>query len=115
LDQRRILAARPDIRKKAFGTSAPQRGAIALAAIVLLPKFRRFRLACRRLEGGRAALDGSEDIVGGLGPFERFWAVIMGFDVTGDGDLQRASGSIDAAPDLPAGQVGEEALGLVDP
>ena len=61
------------------------------------------------------AVDGGEDIVGGLGPAERSGIAVAGVDVLLDGGFEFGRRSVGAALDLLFGQESEEALDLVDP
>jgi hypothetical protein len=61
------------------------------------------------------ALDGGEDVVGGLGPAEGPGIGVVGVDESADVVLKLLRGCVDAAPDLLVGDQGEEALDLVDP
>ena len=68
------------------------------------------------VEGAAAeAVDGGEDVVGGLGPAERLGIGVSGVDVGVDGGFQGLGGSMGAALDLLFGQEREEALDLIDP
>ena len=53
------------------------------------------------------ALDAGQDVVGGLGPAERFGVGIVLVDERGDRVVQRGDAAMDAAADLPIGQQGE--------
>ena len=64
------------------------------------------------LEGsGAEALDGGEDVVGGLGPAEGLRVCIAGIDIGGDCRLQLLDGLVSAALDLLAEAPGLERLG----
>ena len=60
-------------------------------------------------------MDGREDVIRGPGPAERFGIGVDGGDVGLDGLLQLLRRAMDTAPDLPRGEVGKEALDLIDP
>src|SRR5947208_11190026 len=67
-------------------------------------------------EGGQAEpLDAGEDVIGGFGPDEGLGVDIDGLDVGGDGRFEVSRRTMDAAADLLFGEIGEEALDLVDP
>ena len=61
------------------------------------------------------ALDGGEDVVGGLGPAEGFGVAVVGFHVALDGGLEFGGGAVCTALDLALGEQREEALDLVEP
>jgi hypothetical protein len=61
------------------------------------------------------ALNGSQDVIGGFGPSERFWIGVVSFDERGDVGPKGGDTPIDAAPDLLIGEEREEALDLVEP
>ena len=61
------------------------------------------------------AFYGGEDIVGGFGPAEGLWVGVDGVEVGSDRGLQFRGRAVDAAADLLFGDVGEEALDLIDP
>jgi hypothetical protein len=61
------------------------------------------------------ALDGSEDVIGGLGPSERLRIGIVSFDERGDVGPQGGNAAIDATSDLLVGEEREEALDLIEP
>ena len=61
------------------------------------------------------ALDGGEDIVCELGPAKWLGVGILGVDECADVGLELCGGAMDAAPDLFFGEIGEEALDLIDP
>ena len=61
------------------------------------------------------ALDGGENVVGGFGPFERVWVGVDRVEISSDRRFQFGGGAVDAAADLLFGEVGEEALDLIDP
>ena len=54
------------------------------------------------------ALDGSEDVVGGLGPFEWLGIGIVMTDEVHNVGAQSLDAAVDAAPDLLVGDEGEE-------
>ena len=64
---------------------------------------------------GAEALDAGEDVVGRAGPAEGLGVLVDRVDVAADGVLERAERAMDAASDLSVGQLGEEALDLVEP
>lgn len=61
------------------------------------------------------AFDGSEDVVGGLGPFEWLWIGVVMTDEVHNVCAQSVDAAIDAAPDLFVGDEREEALDLIEP
>ena len=61
------------------------------------------------------AFDGSEDVVGGLDPFEWLGIVIVMTDEVHNVCAQSLDAAIDAAPDLLVGDKCEEALDLIKP
>ena len=61
------------------------------------------------------ALDGGENVVGGLGPAKGLGAGVMGVDEGANVGLKLGGRAVDPAPELALGQEGEEALDLVDP
>jgi hypothetical protein len=60
---------------------------------------------------GAISGDGLEDGIGGLGPDERLWVVVVGLDVS----LQFVDAAMDAALDLLVGQQRKPAFDLVQP
>ena len=56
-----------------------------------------------------------ENVSGGGGPHERFGLGIVGFEVVHDGLLQFGDASEDAASDALVGDLGKEALDLIEP
>ena len=62
-----------------------------------------------------AALDGGEDVVGGLGPAEGLGIGVVRIDEGTDIMLELLGGPVDAAPELLFGEQGEEALDLIEP
>ena len=81
---------------------------------VLIQKF-LFNLIVGVERSSAEAVDGGEDIVGGLGPAERSGLSVVGVDVLLDGGFELGRQSVGAALDLLFGQESEEALDLVDP
>lgn len=61
------------------------------------------------------SVDGSEDVVGGLGPFEWLGIGIVMTDEIHNVCAQGLDAAIDAAPDLLIGEEREEALDLIEP
>ena len=61
------------------------------------------------------ALDGSEDVIGGLGPSEGFGIGVVSVDERSDVSPQSGDAAINAAPDLLIDEECEEALDLVEP
>ena len=61
------------------------------------------------------ALDGSEDVIGGLGPSEGFGIGVVSVDERSDVGPEGGDAAIDSAPDLLIGEEREEALDLVKP
>ena len=61
------------------------------------------------------AFDGSEDVVGGLDPFEGLGIGVVMTDEVHDVGAQSLDAAIDAAPDLFVGDEREEALDLIEP
>jgi len=69
-----------------------------------------------RCEGsGAEALDGGEDVVGGLGPAERLGGGVVGVEIGVDRGFELHGGAMDAAAQGSVGEQGEEALDLVEP
>ena len=64
---------------------------------------------------GAVSSDGLEDRIGGLGPDEGLWVVVVGLDEGGDGGLQFVHAAMDAALDLLVGKQRKPALDLVEP
>ena len=60
---------------------------------------------------GAISCDGLKDVIGGFGPDERLWVIVMGLDEGGDGGL----GLMDAALDLLVGKESKPAFDLVQP
>ena len=60
------------------------------------------------------ALDRSEDLVGGLGPFEWSGILVVAIDEGADISLQLLDGGVNAALEPLSGQLGEPALDLID-
>jgi len=69
---------------------------------------------CRGIVSAEA-LDGSKDVVSGLGPSEWFRIGIVSFDERGDVRPEGSDTAIDAAPDSLIGKEREEALDLIEP
>src|SRR6185437_2936267 len=61
------------------------------------------------------AFDGSEDVVGGLDPFERLGIGVVMTDEVHNVGAQSLDAAIDAAPDLFVGDEREETLDLIEP
>jgi hypothetical protein len=61
------------------------------------------------------ALDGSEDLVSGLGPSEGFRVAVLDVDVVANRALELERAAMRATTKLSVGEFGEEALDLVDP
>ena len=61
------------------------------------------------------AFDGSEDVIGGLGPSEGFGIGVVSVDERSDVGPKSGDAAIDAAPDLLIGKEREEALDLIEP
>ena len=84
-----------------------------MRASVLIPKF-LFNFGLN-VEGSLAeSFDGSQDVVGGLGPLEGFRVGVAGGDVVVDGGFELGRRAMGAALDPLLGQQREEALDLVD-
>ena len=60
-------------------------------------------------------MDAGQDIVGGLGPAERFGVCIGGLDVGLDGVFELGDRAEHASFQGPLGQQREEAFDLIDP
>jgi hypothetical protein len=60
-------------------------------------------------------LDAGQDIVGGLGPAERFGVGIGGLDISLDGFFELGDRAEHASFQGPLGQQSEEAFDLIDP
>ena len=69
---------------------------------------------CRGIVSAEA-FDGSEDVIGGLGPFEGLGVGVVMTDEVHDVGAQSLDAAIDAAPDLLVGDEREEALDLIEP
>jgi hypothetical protein len=69
---------------------------------------------CRGIVSAEA-LDGSKDVIGGLGPSERFGIGVVSVDERSDVSPEGGDAAIDAAADLLIGDEREEALDLVEP
>ena len=65
--------------------------------------------------GSAEAFDGSEDVIGGLGPFEGLGIGVVMTDEVHNVGAQSLDAAIDAAPDLLVGDEREEALDLIEP
>ena len=73
-------------------------------------------MGCGDFQGFEAeGLDGGENVVGGFGPFERLWVGVDRVEISLDRGFQFGGGAAEAAADLLFGEVGEEALDLIDP
>jgi hypothetical protein len=59
-------------------------------------------------------LDAGQNVVSRFGPEERLGVGVDGLDVGFDGSLQFDGRAMDAAADLSFGELGEEALDVVD-
>ena len=60
------------------------------------------------------ALDGSKDVIGGLGPSKRFGISVVSVDERCDVDPEGSGAAIDAEFDILIGKDREEALDLVE-
>jgi hypothetical protein len=60
-------------------------------------------------------LDGSEDLVSGLGPHEGLRVAVRDIDVLADGAFQFEGIAVRASTKLPVRELGEETLDLIDP
>lgn len=69
---------------------------------------------CRGIVSAEA-FDGRKDVIGGLGPSERFGIGVVLADERSDVSSEGGDATIDAAPDLLIGEEREEALDLVEP
>ena len=69
---------------------------------------------CRGIVSAES-FDGSKDVIGGLGPSERFWIGVVSVDERSDVSPESGDAAIDAAPDLLIGEEREEALDLFEP
>lgn len=61
------------------------------------------------------AFDGSQNLVSGLGPFERFRIPVVHVDEGADVGLELPDGRVDTSLDLLSGEFGKPALDLIDP
>ena len=61
------------------------------------------------------ALDAGKDVIGGFGPAERLWVIVVLVDERGDRAVERGDAAVGAAAELPLGEQREEALDLIDP
>jgi hypothetical protein len=68
---------------------------------------------CRSIVSAEA-FDGSKDVIGGLGPSERFGIGVVLLNERSDISPEGGDAAIDAAPDLLIGVEREEALDLVE-
>ena len=69
-----------------------------------------------RFEGsGAEALDGGEDVVGGLGPAEGFGSGVVGVDVGVDGRLELGGRAMAATAQRTLGEAAEKAFDLIEP
>ena len=59
--------------------------------------------------------DGSQDLVCGLGPFERLRFFVVSVDEGSDVSLKLPDGGMNASLDLLSGEFSEPALDLIDP
>lgn len=64
------------------------------------------------LDAETETLDGGKDIVGGFGPFEGLWIVVVAFDKGEDVGFELAGRDVDAALQLLARQLDESAFDL---
>src|SRR6516164_5712351 len=87
---------------------------ITSCSSVVNQKFARLRSLDLSI-GSAEAFDGSEDVIGGLGPFEGLGIGVVMTDEVHDVGAQSLDAAIDAAPDLLVGDEGEEALDLIEP
>src|SRR5215469_16314167 len=85
-----------------------------IGASVVNQKFARLRSLDLSI-GSAEAFDGSEDVIGGLGPFEGLGIGVVMTDEVHDVGAQSLDAAIDAAPDLLVGDEREEALDLIEP
>jgi len=60
-------------------------------------------------------LDAGQDVVGGLGPAERFWVGVGGLNVSLDRFFEFGDRAEHASFQGALGQQGEEAFDLIDP
>ena len=61
------------------------------------------------------ALDGSQNLVCGLGPFEGLRVSVVQVDEGPDIDLKLPDGGVNTALDLLSGELSKPALDLIDP
>jgi hypothetical protein len=61
------------------------------------------------------AFDGSENVVGGLGPFEWLGICVVTTDEVHNVCAQSLDAAVDSAPDFLVGDESEEALDLIEP
>lgn len=64
---------------------------------------------------GAISGDGLEDGIGGFGPHEGLWVVIVGLDEGDDGGFQFEHAAVDAALNLLVGEQREPTLDLIEP
>jgi hypothetical protein len=61
------------------------------------------------------AFDRSQNLVGGLGPFERLRISVVQVDEGKDVGLELPEGGVNTSLDLPSGEFSEPAFDLIDP
>ncbi len=61
------------------------------------------------------AFDGSQNLIGGLGPFEGLRVSVVQVDEGADIGLELPDRGVDASLDLLSGEFSEPALDLIDP
>ena len=61
------------------------------------------------------AFDGSQNLVGGLGPFEGLRVFVVPIDEGADVGLELPDGGVNTSLDLLSGEFSEPALDLIDP
>lgn len=81
---------------------------------VLNQKFTTSHRVCRGIVPAEG-FDGSKDVIGGLGPWERLGIGVVSVDERSDVCPEGGDAAIDAAPDLLIGEKREEVLDPVEP
>jgi hypothetical protein len=61
------------------------------------------------------AFDRGQNLVCGLGPFERLWIFVVQVDEGTDVGLEPPDGGVNTSLDLLSGEFSEPALDLIDP
>ena len=61
------------------------------------------------------AFDRGQNLVCGLGPFERLWVLVVQVDEGTDVGLELPDGGVNTSLDLLSGELSEPAFDLIDP